>query len=70
MTRDAVAIAVAQFAPSADEAANLLTIRDLTARAVARGAKIVLFPEYASYFVDPFDDSLAAHAQDVDGPFV
>jgi len=30
---------------------------------------VVLFPEYTSYFVDPFDDSLARHAQPVDGPF-
>ena len=30
----------------------------------------MLFPEYASYFVDPFDASLVAHAQHLDGPFV
>ena len=69
MSEDAVGIAVAQFAPTADTAANLRTIADLTARAAARGAKVVLFPEYASYFVDPFDPSLAAHAEDLDGPF-
>ncbi|MFT4051618.1 MAG: carbon-nitrogen hydrolase family protein [Microbacterium sp.] len=62
-------VAVAQFSPTADEAANLTAIAELTARAAARGARVVLFPEYASYFVDPFDASLAAHAQDVDGPF-
>ncbi|WP_454130290.1 carbon-nitrogen hydrolase family protein [Microbacterium aurum] len=69
MSEDAVGIAVAQFAPTADTAANLRTIADLTARAAARGAEVVLFPEYASYFVDPFDPSLAAHAEDLDGPF-
>ena len=69
MSEDAVGIAVAQFAPTADTAANLRTIADLTARAAARGAKVVLFPEYASYVVDPFDPSLAAHAEDLDGPF-
>ena len=69
MSEDAVGIAVAQFAPTADTAANLRTIADLTARAAARGAKVVLFPEYASYFVDPFDPSLAAHAEELDGPF-
>lgn len=69
MSEDAVGIAVAQFAPTADTVANLRTIADLTARAAARGAKVVLFPEYASYFVDPFDPSLAAHAEDLDGPF-
>nr|WP_275445109.1 carbon-nitrogen hydrolase family protein [Microbacterium aurum] len=69
VSEDAVGIAVAQFAPTADTAANLRTIADLTARAAARGAKVVLFPEYASYFVDPFDPSLAAHAEELDGPF-
>ncbi|MFT4214886.1 MAG: carbon-nitrogen hydrolase family protein [Microbacterium sp.] len=67
---DAVGIAVAQFAPTADTAANLRTIDELAARAAARGADIVLFPEYSSYFVDPFDASLAAHAEDLDGAFV
>ncbi len=65
----AVGVAVAQFAPTAEEGANLAAIDELTARAVARGAEVVLFPEYASYFVDPFDDTLRAHAQDVDGDF-
>jgi predicted amidohydrolase len=63
-------IAVAQFAPTADTVANLATIRDLVATASARGARLVVFPEYSSYFVDPFDASLAEHAQDIDGPFV
>ena len=65
----AVGVAVAQFAPTAEEGANLAAIDELTARAVARGAEVVLFPEYASYFVDPFDDTLRAHAQNVDGDF-
>jgi predicted amidohydrolase len=66
---DAVPIAVAQFAPTADEDANLREIARLTARAATRGARLILFPEYSSYFVDPFDSSLRAHAQAVDGPF-
>ncbi len=65
----AVGVAVAQFAPTSDTAANLAVIDDLASRAADRGAAVVLFPEYASYFVDPFDESLAAHAQDVDGDF-
>ena len=74
MTQDAaspspVGVAVAQFAPTADENANLEQIDALTARAVSRGASVVLFPEYSSYFVDPFDDSLSAHAQEVGGAF-
>ncbi len=70
MSGPAVPIAVAQFAPTADVAANLALIEELVARAADRGARVVLFPEYSSYFTDPFDESLAAHAQDVDGPFV
>jgi deaminated glutathione amidase len=65
-----VALAVAQFAPTADAAANRTAIADLVAVAAARGARVVLFPEYSSYFVDPFDDSLVAHAEGLDGPFV
>ncbi|CAI9386609.1 carbon-nitrogen hydrolase family protein [Microbacterium sp. T2.11-28] len=70
MSAEAVGVAVAQFAPAADETANLVTIAALTERAVARGARVVLFPEYSSYFVDPFDDTLSEHAQEIDGPFV
>ncbi|WP_127474402.1 carbon-nitrogen hydrolase family protein [Microbacterium sulfonylureivorans] len=67
---DAIGIGVAQFAPTADTDANLVTIAQLTAAAASRGARLVVFPEYASYFVDPFDHSLLENAQDVDGPFV
>lgn len=65
----AVGVAVAQFAPTADERANLGVIEEMTARAAARGARVVLFPEYSSYFVHPFDDTLAAHAEEIGGPF-
>ena len=64
-----VGVAVAQFAPTADTTANIAAIAALVERARARGADVVLLPEYASYFVDPFDDTLRAHAQDVDGDF-
>lgn len=67
---DSLGVAVAQFAPTADPAANLVTIAQLTAAASARGARVVVFPEYSSYFVDPFDASLAEHAQEIDGLFV
>jgi len=68
--RDAVTgIAVVQFAPTASEQANLDTIARFVAKAAGRGAGVVVLPEYSSYFIDPFDASLAAHAQPVDGPF-
>lgn len=70
VVRSSTAIAVAQFAPTADTAANLEVIEQLSAVASARGAALVVFPEYSSYFVDPFDDSLAHGAQDIDGDFV
>jgi predicted amidohydrolase len=64
------ALAIAQFAPTVDTAANIADIAELAGRAAARGAQLVLFPENSSYFVDPFDETLAAHAQTLDGEFV
>jgi predicted amidohydrolase len=64
-----VAVAVAQFAPTADKDANLAAIRQLVVTASARGASLVVFPEYSSYFVDPFDASLARNAEALDGAF-
>ncbi len=63
-------VAVAQFAPTPDVDANLATIRSFAVRAAERGASVVVFPEYSSYFVNPMDDSFARHAQSLDGPFV
>lgn len=68
-THAAIGIAVLQFAPTADTEANLTTIAGLAATAAERGARVVVAPEYASYYVDPFDASLAEHAQEIDGPF-
>lgn len=64
-----VALAVAQFAPSVDRLENLAEIERLSRVARERGAKIVVLPEYASYFANPMDDTLARHAEPVDGPF-
>ena len=54
----AIPIAVAQFAPTADAAANVGLITQLVRAAASRSARLVVFPEYSSYFVDPFDESL------------
>ena len=67
---DALTIAVAQFSPNADRAANLARITEMTADAAAQGARVVVFPEYSSYFIDPFDATLADGAEPLDGPFV
>jgi len=67
---NAVAIAVAQFAPSADKVQNLATIRDLATTAAARGAKLVVFPEYSSFFTAELGAHSVAAAEPLDGPFV
>jgi predicted amidohydrolase len=64
------AIAVAQFAPGDDEAANLVTMRRLAADAASRGAVLVVFPEYSSYFTPALGPDWPEHAQSLDGPFV
>lgn len=70
MNQPEIAIAVAQFAPAADVQANLASIRSLTEAAVARGATLVVFPEYSSYFSPALGQSFVDAAQPVDGPFV
>lgn len=65
-----VGVAVAQFAPEADAEANLFAIRVLAERAVERGASVVVFPEYSSYFSDPMGPELVANAEPLDGVFV
>jgi len=64
------AIAVAQFAPGADEAANLDGIRMLAEAAASRGALLVVFPEYSSYFTTGLGPDWVEHAQSLHGPFV
>jgi predicted amidohydrolase len=66
----AVAIAVAQFAPLDDAADNLATIRSLCEAAVGRGAKLVVFPEYASYFSPTLGQGFVDAAEPLDGRFI
>jgi len=63
-------VAVAQFAPTADTVANLATIGRLAREAAARGAGLVVLPEYASYFDRRPGPSFVRHAERLDGPFV
>lgn len=68
-TTEGFGVAVAQFAPNADAAANLGEIERLAALAASRGARLVVFPEYSSYFTpEPGEDWLIA-AEPVDGAF-
>jgi predicted amidohydrolase len=63
-------VAVAQFAPTDDRDANLATIRELATTAAARGATLVVFPEYSAYFEPTLSPGFAAAAEPLDGPFV
>ncbi|WP_322411944.1 carbon-nitrogen hydrolase family protein [Microbacterium invictum] len=65
-----VLTAVAQFGPTADSAANRRRVAELVRSAATQGARVVVLPEYSNYFIDPFDASLDAHAETLDGPFV
>jgi len=71
---DAVAIAVAQFAPGDDVDDNLERMSRLAGDAANRGALLVVFPEYSSFFTPTLDANTAAswveHAQTLHGPFV
>jgi predicted amidohydrolase len=66
----ASALAIAQFAPSVDTARNLAVIEGLAARAVERGAGLVVFPEYSSYFTPRAGEDWLGAAEPLDGPFV
>ncbi len=63
------AIAVAQFAPGADTEANVAEITRLTELAASRGARLVVFPEYSSYFTPEPGWDWHAAAEEVGGPF-
>jgi predicted amidohydrolase len=66
----ALTVAVCQFAPTSSRADNRARIAELTADAADRGARVVVFPEYSSYFVDPMDATLAENAEALEGDFV
>ena len=62
--------AVAQFAPSEDKTANIDTMIGLAGQAAARGAHLVVLPEYAVFTVPTMDDRFVATAEPLDGPSV
>ncbi|TIH36891.1 carbon-nitrogen hydrolase family protein [Subtercola vilae] len=69
-TSGRLGIAVAQFAPSNDKAANLTAIRALASTAAERGAQLVVFPEYSAHFAEPLGPSALAAAEPRGGEFV
>ena len=64
----AQAIAVAQFAPTDDTDANLEAMSRLAGDAANRGALLVVFPEYSSYFTPKLGADWVGHAQGLHGP--
>ncbi len=67
---EALGVAVAQFAPSDDKAANLREIERMTRLAASRGATLVVFPEYSSYFTPTMGAAWVAAAEPANGAFV
>lgn len=65
-----VAIGVAQFSPSRDREFNLDSLRELSTRAAERGARLVVFPEYSSYFAPNLSQDFVDAAEPLDGAFV
>ncbi|UOQ88676.1 carbon-nitrogen hydrolase family protein [Agromyces endophyticus] len=63
-------VAVAQFAPVSDVAANLETIERLARTAVERGARLVVLPEYSMFFTPELGQEMADAAEPLDGAFV
>ncbi|KRC50668.1 hydrolase [Leifsonia sp. Root227] len=67
---EGIAVAVVQFAPTDDTVHNRDSVAAFVAVAAGRGAKLVVFPEYSSYFVHPLGDGFVRNAEPMDGPFV
>ena len=63
-------LAVAQFAPGSEREENLSTIGRLAREAAARGATLVVFPEYSSWFTAQAGPEWVAAAEGLDGAFV
>ncbi len=65
-----VEIAVAQFCSGTDKHENLAAVRNLVGEAAARGAQVVIAPEYAMYTGARVDEQMVTSAEPLDGPFV
>ncbi len=65
-----VTVAVAQFSAGTDKSANVDTMAALLADAVARNARLVVFPEYSMYATRSLDAGVLDSAEPLDGPFV
>ncbi|MGW4841095.1 carbon-nitrogen hydrolase family protein [Nocardia brasiliensis] len=63
-------VAVVQFAPGTDPAANLSALREHVRTARDRGARVVVAPEYSMFAVTRLDARVIAVAEPLTGPFV
>ncbi|MBF6124149.1 carbon-nitrogen hydrolase family protein [Nocardia brasiliensis] len=63
-------VAVVQFAPGTDPAANLSALREHVRTARDRGARVVVAPEYSMFAVTRLDERVIAVAEPLTGPFV
>lgn len=64
-----VDVAIGQYAPGEDKRRNLDTARAMVGEAVARGARVVLLPEYAMFTAPRTDHRFVESAEPMDGPF-
>lgn len=64
-----VQVAVAQFAPGVNKDENLAAIGKLTGEAAERGARVVVFPEFAMFTAPKLDERFVDSAETLDGPF-
>ncbi|TYB41055.1 carbon-nitrogen hydrolase family protein [Actinomadura chibensis] len=65
-----VRMAVGQFLPGEDKAANLAVIGELVRSASREGTRLLVLPEYASFATAGLDRRIVEAAEPVDGPFV
>ncbi len=65
-----VTVAVVQFTPTDDRVHNRDAVAAFVGVAAGRGARLVVFPEYSSYFEHPLGSGFARNAEPLDGAFV
>ncbi len=65
-----ILVAVVQWAPGDDRVHNRDAVAAFVAVAAARGARLVVFPEYSSFFVDPLGPAFGRNAEPIAGEFV
>lgn len=70
MSGDDLAIALGQFAPTADRGANIAHIRALAGEAKQHGATLLVCPEYSQGFVSEQGPEWVALAEAASGTFV